>query len=522
MDSSWVRNSFVLGLCIVIFSVVATVGQDEGVYGGTLTIGARGSITRLDRHTTTAWADSQVQFQMYEHLVAFDGNWQPMPSLASSWEILDDGLRYRFHLREGVLFHDGREMTAEDVKYSYDRCIEVNSRSAGLKELMDRTEIVDDYTFDLYLKKPVATQVLFVYLAMPHMSFGIVPKGLAEEQGGTITSPIGTGPFVFEEWQPNEFIRMSRFENYVPIDLPPSGFGGRKTVYVDELVFRPLPDITIRVASLEAGDVDMAEYLDAADYPRLLDMDGIEAGAGAVGHFLWTALNLNLEVFQDRKFRHALGYAMDNESIVQVGYGGLGSVIEAGGFLQPFVTPYMEEIGFYYDHDLAVQLLAESNYNGEEIVVTGQTTTDSARWARLVVEQWRAIGVNAVLETIETPAAVDKIANVNYDAIVWGCRPQPDPDECMQRTYGRTNTGAYFNPAVQALLDEAAVETDFDTRLALYEGVRILTFHDAPVIPGFRMPYVSARADYVKAVDGYWDFQVDAAYTFGWNIWLDK
>src|SRR5690606_10178137 len=214
----------------------------------------------------TNFDDRNPLLTVYEFLIGIDGNGAPAPMLASEWTWSDDGLTLTIPLRQGVLFHNGNEMTSEDVKYSLDRVRTEGPRSSEFIQIVD-VVAVDRYTVQLVLSE--RTAALLGALANPIAPAVIIPAGEVERQGGSITQPIGTGPFRYVEWLPDQYLKVERFADYVADTRPASGFVGRHEALVDEIYFRPIPEASVRAAALENGEVQVAQALAYPDYVRL-------------------------------------------------------------------------------------------------------------------------------------------------------------------------------------------------------------------------------------------------------------
>src|SRR5690606_2207074 len=230
-----------------------------------LNVATRLDIANVDLHLTTNYDDRLPLLNVLEFLIGIDENGAPAPVLAEDWVWSDDGMTLTVNLRQGVMFHNGNEMTSEDVKYSLDRVRTEGPRSSEFGQVSDIVA-VGACAVDIVLSEPTAA--LLGALANPIAPAVIIPAGEAERQGGTITTPVGTGPFRFVEWLPDQYLRIARFEDYAVDDRPTSGFAGRREALVDEVVFRPITEATVRAAALANGEVHIADALAYPDYDR--------------------------------------------------------------------------------------------------------------------------------------------------------------------------------------------------------------------------------------------------------------
>lgn len=233
--------------------------------GGTLVVGLMQSLQTLDPQSTTAHPTPHVALTIWEGLFAYGRNFEPVPELAESWSASDDQMTWTINLRQGVMFHNGKEMTAEDVKASLERWLSVSPRAAGL-QILTGIEAVDTYTVELSFSEPIG-DVLRRLLADDGSKAVIMPKEIAEASPQMeLTEIVGTGPYQFVEYRPDELVRVVRFEEYQPIEGPSNYQGGLKNAYVDEIIFRIVPEASTRVAGLEQGDLHIILGLPETEY----------------------------------------------------------------------------------------------------------------------------------------------------------------------------------------------------------------------------------------------------------------
>ncbi|MFW6013259.1 MAG: ABC transporter substrate-binding protein, partial [Candidatus Bipolaricaulota bacterium] len=254
-----------LGLTItVLFLVVgltvslSAFAQSDPKHGGTLKAAFTASPPTLDPHKTTNTITQQVVSHIFEPLFAFDGTFEVQPILVSSWERSEDKLTYTFTLREGVKFHNGQPLTAEDAKASLWRIIE-ESPISGYYKQVDEIEVVDDLTFKIQLKEPTN---LMSAMKIQVTWQGIMPKEYAEKREELSADElVGTGPFELADWEPEVEIVLNKFEDYKSPAGEPSGFAGEKTPYLDEVVIYPVKEVGTRVSGLETGEYDYGAAL---------------------------------------------------------------------------------------------------------------------------------------------------------------------------------------------------------------------------------------------------------------------
>src|SRR5437870_5270180 len=224
--------------------------------GGVLRVGNLGEPPSLDAHWTTASITETLTNHLYEGLYSLDASNRPIPMLAESHTVSRDGLTYTFKLRQGVKFHNGKEMTSEDVVPSLARWSKQSIYGKALFAQVADWKALDKYTVEMKLKEKSA--IVLISLAVPNNFGAIYPKEIAEKFPPEVkaTEWVGTGPFKLAEWKPDQYIRMVRFDEYRSRNEQPNGYGGGKTAYVDEIRWHPVPEVATRVAQVETGELD--------------------------------------------------------------------------------------------------------------------------------------------------------------------------------------------------------------------------------------------------------------------------
>ena len=234
------RLSLSLAALLLAFGLAAPNDAAAQKYGGTLTLGMYADLHTPDLHRTVGNPTAQMGVLVAESLVDYDEKCDIAPGLASSWDITDGGKAYTFHLRKGVMFHNGKELTAEDVKKNYAHFLDKKTKSPrrGNFNSIKGMEVVDKYTIKFTLAKPdngflVKFRPLVAFITHSDSFESKPPK------------PIGTGAFEFVEWQPKQHVKLKRFKNYWKKDAK-----GNQLPFVDEVVMRPILDDTVRYTSL--------------------------------------------------------------------------------------------------------------------------------------------------------------------------------------------------------------------------------------------------------------------------------
>jgi peptide/nickel transport system substrate-binding protein len=504
--------AILLGLAIVPRPVPVAA---QARTGGALKIALTADENSLDMQVTTDYENRIALMNVVEPLVTLDEGVNLAPALAESWQV--EGARvYTFRLRRGVRFHTGKEMTADDVMYSLQRYKEKGGRRSDLAGIQSM-EAPDPYTVRVALKAPDGT---FLFsLANPIAEVVIMPKGLAEEQGGTITKPIGTGPFQFVEWAPDRYLVVKRFTAYKPWPGKASGFAGAKVPYVDEVRFIPIKDTAVRANALATGDVDIADGLDYPTYTKLKSAPGLRVfnipsytiTEMRFGHKRSRMANLEL--------RQAVAYAINKKELADGVTYGLGrpapSVVLPGSSLWDTITS--KDAG--YDPAKARQLVAQSGYKDEvvRINVTPTAPLDDAA-AVIIQSMLKAVGINAQINTLELAAWTQTWRTGNFDLFVNDLTMRPDPIAIYRPLWNSDSTpSGYNNPEWDRLTNMVAATTSPVQRHALIDQIHELQVKDLPFMPLF---YSTIGQGYRDTVHGY---EVWAAgYVRVWNVWTAR
>ncbi|HWT81252.1 MAG TPA: ABC transporter substrate-binding protein, partial [Candidatus Methylomirabilis sp.] len=243
--------------------------------GGIIRVGILGEPPAMDPHWTTASITETLTNHIYEGLYTLDDDNRPIPMLAESLPTVSrDGLTYTFKLRQGIKFQNGKEMTSEDVVASLTRWGKQSIYGKDLFAQVADLQAADKYTVVMKLKETSA--IVVINLAVPNSFAAIYPKEIAEKfpPQTKVAEYIGTGPYKFVEWKPDQYMRMVRFDDYKPRNDKPNGYGGSKIAYADEIRWIPVPDVATRVAAVETGELDFADDLNPDAYDRLLKSPG--------------------------------------------------------------------------------------------------------------------------------------------------------------------------------------------------------------------------------------------------------
>ena len=502
---------------VLCFGAQNGFAQSEPKMGGTAKIGLNTDLVSVDPHISSM-INAIVLSHVFEPLVGYGENMELVPILAKRWEISQDMKIYTFYLREGKLFHNGREMIADDVKYSFERMMDPKTGCRIRSQLrIDRIEVVDKYTVRFHMKKPDAS-LLFI-ISDPSPVTAIIPREEVEKQGGVIKHPVGTGPFKFIEWKPDRYVLLERFDQYNPQPGPMSGMGGKRIAYLDEIKFIPIPEESVATMALLNKEIDFLQYIPFKNVEKI-KKDYTKRGIilEEVPGLSWFEIffGCNKPITKDVRFRKACAYAIDREMVAKAatrGYCALNpsAVAVKNRYYTPIHTKWYEK-----DVEKAKQLLKECEYKGDEIsLITSKKYPMMYDQAVAVQSELVAAGINAKLEVLDWPVLLKKTLAGDYQISSFGVSPKPDPNMAyalMKRTGWEDQY-----PRMKEIRDEASKTLDFDTRKGLFEKAHQLTYEGVPAVSFFNYKIFNAHWNYLKGFKLY-----VTNFPRFWGVWLDK
>ena len=363
----------------------------------------------LDTPMTVSVVALDTAQNIFETLYTLNADYETVPALAESVEISEDGLTYTFPLRQGVKFHNGKEMIAEDVVASMNRWLATSSRAKTLLEGAEFTE-VDPYTVTLTV--PQATSDVLILLSSQAQFPAIMPKEIVDSAPAEgITEYVGTGPYQFQEWKQDQYIHLVRYDEYQSVDRDPSGFDGRKEAPTANLYFHFVTDHSTRINGMKTGQYDVSDAIPTENYDELAMDPNTKLHSLPVGA-LTAFFNTTEGLLSDVKMRQAVLAAFNNEDIMLASFGNPDLYSLAPGYLNTSQAQWSNEAGAEYynqaDPDKAQQLLADAGYNGEEITLLTTRDYNEMYTATLIIqEQLRQIGMNVKVENFDFPTFLE-------------------------------------------------------------------------------------------------------------------
>ena len=435
----------------------------------------------LDPHLAVAAGTKEVMFNVFEGLMKPTSTGDLTPAVAESYTVSEDRLTYTFTLREGVKFHNGDEVTAEDVVYSISRCADTTDGTPLVEafSVIQSVEAVDARTVAITISEPSNEFISY-------MTTAILPAGYDQQD----TAPVGTGPFKFVSRAAQDNIVLEKFDEY---------WG--TPAYLDKVTFKIMENADSLVMSLQSGAIDLCSHLTSTQVAQLGDDVYVAEGTMNLVQALY--LNNAEKPFDDVRVRQALCYAVDKQGIIDLAFDGYGSPI--GSSMYPAFGKYFDEsLTNYYTKDVekAKSLLADAGYpNGFEMTITVPSNYQPhIDTAQVLVEQLKEIGVTAKIELVEWGTWVsDVYAGRQFQSTVVGV----DASNMTARALLERFTSDYaknfinYNSAdYDALFQQALTTYDDAEQTAIYKAMeKNLTENAANV-------YIQDLADLVAVRQG--------------------
>lgn len=441
--------------------------QPSSAEGGTLTVAQSADIVTMDPAMHRTRITQTVVRNVFEALVNQDDALNPVPELATEWTQVD-ATTWRFTLREGVRFHNGEPFTAEAVKFSIERVLDPDQASprASMLSMIDEVIVEDDYTVVITTEQPAPT--LLASLSVNE----IVPPAYVQEVGDEefAKNPVGTGPFTFVEWVPNERVVLAANDDY---------WGGRPKI--DQLVFKPIPEVSTRIAALRSGDVQIAAEI-PADLAASLDGD-VRAVPVSGTRIFFLAMNVTMAPFDDLAVRVAVNQAIDRQLLVDSIYQGRARVLNQPAF--PEMVGYHEGFtGYDYDPEAASAVLSDL-----DMTIEIDVEEKDKILAEAVAGQLQAAGLDARVRVLEGQAFLDAINGGSSLAYLssWGVA-EGDADVIFARHFWSPSRAesvftGYENAELDVLIERGRSTADGDERERIYAEAIEIVMADAPWAP---------------------------------------
>jgi len=477
--------------------------------GGTLKL-AHGSDILSFEPSQFAGGNWPMFNQVYNVCVRLDDNLNPQPELAESWQFSGDYRRLTLKLRQGVKFHSGREFTAEDVVYNIKRILDpkLAANALTLAQAFKTVEVRDKYTvvcgFDSYYA-PALDLFDMLFIIDREAEATLKRKG------------VGTGPFKVESWQPGEYVRLVRNENYWRQGLP----------YLDEIIIRAMPDEQTMVIALGSGDIDVAEAPPAREWVRMQKAGKMKTLMGPMATMLDLAMNVGKPPLSNKKVRQAIAKALDRQRYIDL--------FLAGASAPQCVTYPPNSLGYdeqqnkscMPDFDLkkAKSLLSEAGYpNGFDVQILTSVPGFSP-YSKEIAEKLQAdlkeIGIRATITHFEQAEARRRWFAKEFElGVHQGGRFQRDPATMFRATIfwpPDSNVMNFQSAEYTNLVKEAESESDSKKRHELYKKINAIVLDELWLVPLFPLYRLFALQPYVQGLS--WNVEGQEILE---TVWLDR
>lgn len=491
---------FCISLLLILLAIF-TAGPAIGVSNpdNTLVVGELWDIPSIDTSNDDGHVALNDKALVTETLVGANADLSLKPVLALSWSRIDDDT-WEINLRDDVLFHDGSKMTADEVKFSLERAAELDSKAESLLKLKS-IEVMDPVTLRIQTTKPNA--ILPAALHYPSAAI-ISPKSL--DDNGEFVSPIGTGPFMLESFDPQTHVLT-----VVKNDM---WWGGE--VKLDKIILRPITDPNTRALALENGEVDFTVDVPYSETERIDATEGLNVEKHSIPRIYLMDINLNHAPLDDLLVRKSISYGIDRASIAKYVLFDVGQPA-IGPFMPDFYWTNKSLVAYDYNVEKARDLLADAGWkdsDGDGIVdkdgkslelslLTYPNRPGLPPMAEAIAGQLNEIGIKVNAEVLESGAISDRRKSGDWDLSLSAMSTAmvADPSYYLSFSYqtgGSYNNAGYSNAIVDELLEEAEETSDQEKRLSMLNEVQSIVHDEVPIIDIAYYGVAVAKKDYVK------------------------
>lgn len=499
------ENIFFLTMLAIILALFGcssettqTSYDTEGkVQVGELHFAVEASPPSLDPHMSGAGSTTTVARHIFETLVTLDSKFEVAPMLAESWEISEDGKGYNFKLREGVKFHNGKELTAEDVVVSMsrwqDKAKKITLEGGKWKEK-------DKYTVTFEIENP--SLYVLSELAGPYQFAAIMPKEVVSAATETgVEDFVGTGPFQFVEWKQDQHIHVAKYEDYLPIDIPSDGLAGKKEALVDDIYFQIVLDPSTRFAGVQTGEYDVGYGFEQDMFEQVESNPNMKAYNPFVG-YTNIVFNKNEAPFNNIKMRQAVNAALDVSKIAKASL--VDNYRLNSSYMQEEQANWFSEKGseFYNNPNpaKAKALLKEAGYDREAIKL--MTTRDYSYMynsAVVIKEQLEAVGMKVELEVYDWPTVLSLESEPDkWDIEIMGFGTTTTPIE--QHFFRPDNNYGPMDEKIEDLINRIKNATSDEVAKELWGELQNYSWEFLPIIKIADYTWLSASSDKVEGL----------------------
>ena len=490
------RFTTALGIIAVHLAISGAALAEDIPRGGTLSIGRPEEPLTFDPFIPSDNGSIYAIAQVCEPLVRADKEGTGLePGLAESWTISEDGLTYIFALRPGIMFSNGKKLTADDVIYSLNKLLDPAAAYNFAFAPVKSVEKIDESHIKVSLKTPYTP----ILSALSLFSASIVEKASYEADKEAFgVKPMCTGAFMVDTYERGSQVVLSPNPHYWG-----TGLDGKPLPYLDKVILRYMPDGNSRVLGLQNGDLDAAISVPLNQAAALKTTDGISLEVSPSYRLDYVYLNHDKKPMDDKRIRLALNYATNHDALMKAVYFGYG---EAPNSFMPKVNYWSSKVEkIPYDLDEATRLVKEANYDGTPIQLMIDTGNSASRQTASILQAaWTKIGLKVEIIEYDSGTSFSMTQKGDYQAYVsYITSDINDSDELatLQTDQGgatKSFFSNYKNDEVIKLLAQAREEKDDAKRAALYEKIQDTVYHDGYSVPLNFLPYVNGYSSKVK------------------------
>jgi peptide/nickel transport system substrate-binding protein len=488
----------IVSLLLVLLMTTAfafAAGEQEGKQAAKTPEGpVRALIVPPDRVTPgsmSAGAGAIFASCVYDWLVRIDGETgEVVPSLAESYEMSDDAKTWTFKLREGVKFHHGTELTAEDVKFTAERWIDPDLGSAlqgVFGDLLDSVEVVDTYTVRFHLNKSEVN----LDLKLLDFNAAILAHDYNYDEKGE-TAPSGTGAWMVENYVPRERATFKANPDYWIDGVP----------YMDTLEILFIPETETQIKMMESGQADIITDISVDQYRRLDSANNVEGDYIELAHHVPLSMRCDVEPFNDPRVRKAMKLVVDREEMLESVMYGMGTL--GNDHPIPPFNPNYDDLGGIREQDIeeAKRLLKEAGYpDGLTVTIYCGSNIPPVLDVVLAYQQMaKKAGITVEISTSTRDVYLSKYwLDAKFKATLWGHRE--DPTQLLNLAYkcgAPWNEGHYCNEELDKLVEQLSAETNEEKRQQLFSQIQQVLHDDGPSIISFFQPYFGATSTRIE------------------------
>lgn len=429
------KTALLLGAAVAASTVFGTCGvafAEE--YEEEMHIAFSDAPDTLDLTNTSSDSASFIMAStVFETLVALNEDYEVAPQLAESYEVSEDATTYTYHLREGMTFHNGEVMDADDVVASMNRWLD-NFGTAATYTNGGRFEKVDDLTVQIVMPKPYLylNELIATAAQTPLICPASVIESSVDPTTNNLTEFIGTGPYKFEEWAADQYVKLVKYDDYVPYGGETSGWAGIREAKTPVVYWDIVPDQTTAIAGMQSGEYDMVSGLSGDNYEQFANDDSFKTYTWLDGDMVMI-YNKKEGVASDATFRRAVNAALNCEDICAAAFGNPDFYTIQSSYMSVETSPFYTTAGGenynMNDVETAKALLEECGYNGEEFRLLVASDQPDFYNAAIVIEQeLKAAGINVTLLTVDWATYLTYSADQTmFDAFITSFSVKPIP-----------------------------------------------------------------------------------------------